>query len=244
MSSYRPIAISNNRGFTIVETMISLAILGTILLFATIIIINVSNLYYKGIDTASAQDNTRSIINQLGQDLKFNVGPLAVGSDTVSSVPIQSYCIGSIRYSFAVGYRVGAGNESNTSGTSFPLLPHAIWRDDKSNSNDVPTGQPAGCPVVDITKTDLATVDPKGIELITANSRLTSLCVGTQSGSSCSPITTAPYIITAGVAYGSIDLFSDSASSPSSISPATTCAGSHGDQFCATSNLTTTVVPR
>jgi prepilin-type N-terminal cleavage/methylation domain-containing protein len=67
-----------------------------------------------------------------------------------------------------------------------------------------------------------------GVEMVPAHSRLTSFSISS----------TSPYAITVGVAYGDDDLFTD----PSHGNY--TCKGSAGDQFCATSALTTTVVPR
>jgi hypothetical protein len=50
--------------------------------------------------------------------------------------------------------------------------------------------------------------------------------------------TTSPYTLTLDLTYGDDDLLNNSGSGPA------TCSGGTGDQFCATSNLTTTVAQR
>ena len=54
-------------GFTIVELMIATAILSTILLLVTTMMINIGNLYYKGVNQARVQDGVRTLADDVGE---------------------------------------------------------------------------------------------------------------------------------------------------------------------------------
>lgn len=98
-------------------------------------------------------------------------------------------------------------------GISGPILTDVLWRDNPT------TCQPTQA--ADL----LAPPSDSGAELLAPNSELTAFNV---TG-------TSPYTIAVGVAYGSPTLLIN----PMSITA--TCQTTSGDQFCATSSLTTTV---
>jgi prepilin-type N-terminal cleavage/methylation domain-containing protein len=231
----------NQRGFTIVETMITLAIMGVMLVMTTVILINISNLYYKGGVESAAQDNARAVIDQVTQDLKFNPGPITTGQGTIplDNLIVKSICIGTnIRYTFIVGYRIGSGQE--TSGiSSYPFVPDVLWRDNDDdglgNSDYATPISPTACTPINLAQISTLN-DSSGIELIGANSRLTAFDISAS----------LPYTVSVGVAFGSIDMFNNTA--PQYIQQAangpTVCNGGAGDQYCSTANLATTVIPR
>jgi prepilin-type N-terminal cleavage/methylation domain-containing protein len=244
------------QGFTIVELMIATAVLSTILVLVSSVMISIGNLYTKGINQARVQDNVRSITDQISQDVQLNNGSVVTGAGTVtmgSQTPnVKSICIGSsIRYSFIIGYKIGPVTDSEPAPYNAQShIPSVLWRDD--NGYNDPTGTNMAnttgvaaynkdCQVVDLTKISTAVdtitgkpVDPSGAELIAPNTRLTEFGV-TGSG---------PYDVSVGVAYGDIDLLT--ITDPTLMTPGSTvgCQGSVGDQFCATDNLHTSVVQR
>jgi len=206
-------------GFTIVELMIATAILSTILLLVTTMMINIGNLYYKGVNQARVQDGVRTIADDVTQQLKFGDlltgGPWTVGSG-VDTFHEQAYCVGNIRYTYILGYQIGTGTDYLTR----PQAPHVLWRDANPS--------PGSCTEVDLTASPTG-----GTELIPPNSRLTSFSI--------SASTTTSYAVTVGVAYGGLDLLSGPTDSPPTF---VTCTGVTGDQFCATAHLTTIVAQR
>lgn len=243
-------------GFTIVELMIATAVLSTILLLATVLMTNIGNLYQKGVNQANTQDEARSIIDQASQDLKYNPSFTSGSAQTSlpggTAVTIYAYCIGSVRYSFITGYKIGSsGTDTTPQGGSYPwpVSPHVLWRDNGSSTYTTGLHNITGCTPVNVTDPDgaLVTSDPSGTELIAPNSRLSAFSISDSS----------PYNIVVGVAYGDVDLLSNAGSMLSNLTtysagtpvgnPTTvsvTCAGNEGDQFCTTASLSTAVVPR
>ncbi len=222
----------NQTAFTIVELMIATAVLSTILLLVTAMMMSIGNLYYKGVNQARVQDDTRSITDDVSQHLQLsdNVPLSAVSADGQTHV----YCIGNTRYIYVLNQQIG---------TAAGQSPHVLWRDDN------PT--PGSC-AVSIGFLSNPTPGLNGTELISPNSRLTAFSIS--SGS--------PYSVSVGVAYGDDDQLCDNGSagdcSFSGVSPHMSqiisgaisptglivCKGTTGQQFCSTSNLTTTVVQR
>jgi hypothetical protein len=102
-----------------------------------------------------------------------------------------------------------------------------------------------GCTPLNVT----GSITGSGTELIAPDSRLTAFCIGTiapggsgADSSGCVNSTTSPYNLTVEMAYGDIDLLNGLTSGQQSDT--VTCHGGNGDQFCATSVLTTTAVQR
>jgi prepilin-type N-terminal cleavage/methylation domain-containing protein len=238
-----------NDGFTIIETLIALAVFGTMLVIATSINITINNLYSKGIAESSAQDEARNIINQITTDLELTPGALSTDSATTDSgATIYSYCLGNdLRYSFSLGYRIGTTGATET-GSNTPIQPHAFWRDTQNYLGiSAPEGQTFICPPVNITTTLSPNVSGSqlGSELMSTNSRLDVFCIGTLSGTDdkdCTPSTGPPYNVSVGISYGSLDLLNGI--NLNAESPDATCSGGQDDQQCATALLNTTVVPR
>lgn len=207
--------------------MIATSVLSTMLLLATIIMISIGNLYYKGINQARVQDDTHSIADEVAQHLQLSGTAVPVHVVSANG-QVQAYCIGDTRYVYTIGVQIGTGNDTNGTARS----QHVLWRD------KVPS---TGCTTPSNTFLNsvlLALFDPSGTELMTPNSRLTSFCItGLGAPTPCTP-SASPFNLSVGVAYGDIDLLTN----PSSINA--TCNGSVGDQFCSTASLTTTVAQR
>ncbi len=200
-------------GFTIIELLIAMTVLATMLVIVTLAMTSIGNLYYKGVNASRVQDDTRTIANQLSQDVQLSNG-VSTGSTTSGGYTILSLCTSTVRYSYIVGVQIGSSG-----------VAHALWRDNNPNS--------ATCSPVNITTTN-PVGSTGGVELIAPHSRLTDLSV-----SDGSPVNPGLFTIDVAVAYGDDDLLN---LVPGTIN--STCKGQIGDQFCATSSITTTVVQR
>ena len=231
------------RGFTIIELMIATAVLSTILVTVSIIMISIGNLYYKGVNQARVQDDTRTIVDDVSQHLELSGLPPKPAAPDVNGT--QAYCVGTTRYTYIIGVQVGTPPPNSPGGT--PPFNHVLWRDTIQSS--------ATCLVARLTAVDPSAGSDAGganakdgNELIAPNSRLINFSINPMA---------SPYSLQVGVAYGDDDLLC-SASVPGSCATPTTmptlnnftngsllCKGIvKGDQFCSTSSLSTTVVQR
>ncbi len=164
-------------GFTIIELMIATAILSTILILVTVMMINIGSLYYKGINQARVQDNVRSIVDELSQHLQLSSSNgVLIGANNFGGTTVSSICFDSVRYSYVLHKQIGSGPSK---------IAHVLWRD------SIPSG--GLCTPANLTNPSLS----GGSELIAPNSRLSDLTISPGS---------SPYSISVGVAYGDDDL--------------------------------------
>lgn len=214
--------IRNQNGFTIIELMIATAVLSTILLLVTAILLSIGSLYEKGVNQTLVADDARTITDEVTQNLQFNNTPptqVSGGSGTFA------YCINTTRYTYVI---------NTTIDTS--AYKHVLWRD------TLPAA--TACSAVNL---KLATPSTGGTELIAPGSMLTYFCIDgvtatdhpepvcPTSGTSLPGI--SPFIVSVGVAHGlTTDLHLTGLTS--------TCKSQIGEQFCATANITTTVTQR
>lgn len=228
------LASKAENGFTIIELMIAASVLAVILLMVTVIMINIGNLYYKGVTQARVQDDVRSISDDLAKQLELDDAALVPGSTVVytnhgQNVNVSSYCVGSVRYSYVVGIQMGSGFDTDALPTH--QINHVLWRDVDIKGD---------CEPLDLTASDPTAAAPtlsqpgSGSELAAPGSRLAYFTITSTSGIS-------PYTISLELAYGNYDLLTATTGSPTNL---VNCKVGTGDRFCATSNLTTTVASR
>jgi len=225
--------------------MIATAVLSTMLLLVTVIMTNIGNLFYKGTSQAQAQDDARSIVDDISSNLQLdgNRGQtLQSGFQNIYVNPVwlqeQSICLGNTRYTYVLYAKAGANNSA-----SDPQVNHVLWRDTAQS------GSWSSCPPA-----NMASANPSGAsgangtDLIAPNVRLTQL-TATQIGSSDS------YSVSIEVAYGTPDLFSNWPTPTTYSGPpagqayigsgsSVLCKGDIGDQYCGTSSLQTVVAQR
>lgn len=230
-------------GFTIVELMIATAVLSTILLLVTVLMVNIGRLYYKGINQARVQSNVRTVADEVAQQLRLgdSVTESPASGPGLGAHGERAICVGSKRYTYVIGVQIG----TPAPGSTAPTYQHVLWRDNN------PT--PGSCSVIGASAVNLtSSTQPSptslnGAELVAPRSRLINFSV---SGAS-------PYAVNVGMAYGDNDLLCSPSVSGSCASnaPAMTalaqfttgnllCKGGQGGQFCATAQLNTSVIRR
>ena len=216
----------SEKGFTIIELMIATAVLSTILVMVTVLMVNIGNLYYKGLNQSRVQDDTRSISSDVVSNIQLSsTAPFNKPVTPTTAV----YCIGPVRYFYVLGVQIGKPAPNTTS----PVYNQVLWRDNNPIPNQCPiqidpnaTSGPAAGPV-DLTSTQSLSLDAsknQGREMLTSNSRLTQFTINTDS-------TTSLSTVTVGVAYGDNDLLSG-------YTGDVHCKGGLGNQFCSTASLT------
>lgn len=88
----------NNRGFTIVELMISISVFSIVLLICISAIIYIGRLYYLGITGAKTQEVARSTLDTIGESVKFSSEKVQTNIAPVGDW--RAFCIGSTKYSY------------------------------------------------------------------------------------------------------------------------------------------------
>lgn len=223
------------QGFTIVELMIALSVLSTLLLMSTVLLMNIGAMYNKGVHMASIQNTGRNIVQDVSAALEFsnqqpvyNPGyPAAYTNYTVSGkiVPEYSFCLDTKRYTYIL-------NQQVVTSPDYTLTPpqtyHAMWVDTmKSNASCIPMNLTQSTP--QNPPGGLADSTGDGRELIPAKSRLSAFSAQE------SPAGSGIYDISVIMAYGDNDLLN---------AGGTRCNGSKGQEYCATTNLSTVVTRR
>ena len=225
---------SNNKGFTIVELMIALTILSTLLVIATMVLMQISRIYTKGVNMANLQNATRTISGDLSSSLQFSGSAPApctasdasalttcyVNKSNYGGTIVFSYCINTTRYSYVINKQLGKDAITNAT-TS-----HVLWRDTMPASG--------ACPTLDITVPGRPTGSgADGFEMAPDHTRLNRFYINQ------SPADSGIYTVQIWMAFGDDDLLVTPDSQGN-----TNCNGNIGSQFCATSKITTAVTRR
>ncbi|MDB5184305.1 MAG: hypothetical protein JWN38_113 [Candidatus Saccharibacteria bacterium] len=251
-------------GFTIIELMIALSILSVLLLMVSVVLVQIGKMYSKGTNESSVQSTSRSVISGISSTLQFtgtqpfacsdkpnstDVVTCAANTATVSGVTIYSYCMGTTRYSYILNHRLAS---SPTTGE----VRHVLWQDTMgSDANcyplDITAASPASCPTAPL-PANCSYLANTGKELIPEGMRLTRFNIGAIGASSS-------YGIDVWVAFGADDLLNTvatkdtsppapnctaGAGADSKCAGYTRCNSGLGQEYCATSQLSTTVTRR
>ena len=100
--------IKNNKGFTILELLISTTVFSVILLLCTFGLVQVGRNYYRGATITRTQNVARSVMSTLTQSIQFS-GSDFEGTPPVPPVqPVQpvTFCIGSLGYTYKLNTQV------------------------------------------------------------------------------------------------------------------------------------------
>jgi prepilin-type N-terminal cleavage/methylation domain-containing protein len=208
-------------GFTVIEMLVALAIFSVVLVVVTAAIIQISQIYYKGVNETQVQSTARAITDTVSQAIQFGGGTV---TDTVASpTPGGSYafCISNREYSYRPGYKL-VDNTPGTNQTRHGMVVRTV----------------AGC-TGGTSGQDLSVASVSGRELMSPGMRLSKMVVKNVGPNL--------YQVQVRVVYGDDDLlYSPSApASPNGmLAQDATCRGTAGRQFCAVSELNTVVISR
>lgn len=211
----RPIRLRHkSAGFTIVEMMIATIVFSMVLLVVTTAILQFTRVYYKGVTEGNVQDTARNVVDTIAQGIQFNGG--VVNTTTASPTPGAAYafCVGGQRYSYTTGWEL---NDSPSA--ALHQIAHVLVVDSYPGcGGGTPPAQTLSGAVV-------------GRELLSKNMRIARLRVTSTA--------TNIYKVSVRIVYGDDDLLNGPTTSTAK------CQNfSAGTQFCAYSDITTTVVKR
>ncbi len=224
----------NVKGFTIMELMIAISILSIILLISSMVLVGIGNIYSKGADLSNVQNVTRNIIENVTSTVQFsgaqlNNGAIAPVTQDYSfdgkNVPVSAYCFGQVRYSFVTGFLPNGWS-------------HLLWLDKMvTQSNCFPLNISEVVPSCDGDLNCIASQSSSGSELIGPNMHLANFKIVQYNPQL--------YGISVGVAFGQEDMFVSSGNTPRLVKDNNyQCSDNAGQQYCATSYLTTFATER
>jgi len=202
-------------GFTILELMIAASVFAVILLVVAGGVISFTNDYYKGITSSKTQDVTRSIIDTLTQSIQFGK---SVSTGLSGPGGAQGICIDNTLYSYVIGQQV---TDTSPNGAIHQAY-HGLIADS------------GGCGAPSVPNSNAALASTRR-ELLGQHMRLSALSVSSAG---------TLYTIHVRVIYGDDDLLVPTVGGGTNWANEL-CGGSiTGSQFCAVSDLTTTVKQR
>lgn len=122
----------DSNGFTIVELMIASALFALVLLITSLASVVIGKQYWRGIDSSTAQEVARNIVDQMSRQIQFSGGPI---QENISNGGYDGFCIDNHRYTFSKKKRM----------TVSPYIPwygqrHVIMQDDIANCGSPPDG--------------------------------------------------------------------------------------------------------
>ncbi|HSH18093.1 MAG TPA: prepilin-type N-terminal cleavage/methylation domain-containing protein [Candidatus Saccharimonadales bacterium] len=234
-------------GFTIIELMIATLIFSLVLILITTGVMQFTRQYYKGLISSKTQNTARSIIDDVGRAIQFNTGIIYKLTDDPAPLKAAGYCVGETRrYSFVLNAQV----VDDAPDTARHQSGHALI-------SDVVSGCSTATPALDPKNPNVLTsLDPQtnnklinARELLGQKMRLSKFVIEEVSGMANT------YTITVRVIYGDDELLC-SPSIEGACNDRNTvkdeldnadelmCKSTVGNQFCAVSELTTTVKKR
>ena len=109
---------NQSKGFTIVELLVATLVFSIVLLVVTLGIIQISRVYYKGLNQANTQNTARSVMDVITQGIQFS-GAKVTPTPAPSVGTMQAFCIGNTQFSYRLGYQLVDGtpgtNQTNAS---------------------------------------------------------------------------------------------------------------------------------
>lgn len=218
-------SLKKSNGFTIVELMIATVVFSVVLLIITAGLLTIGRSYYKGVSSVQAQEAANTIAQGIGQDIQFSGGAVVSRSGTY-----DMWCVGSRRYTYAPAKAQGA--------TGSPL--NVVVADNISGSCSGST------PIPDLNRALSDGQYTNAQSLLGPKMRIAKFTV--------TPSAANTYAISIRVLYGDDDLIcSPSVAGDCGSNTVSPNLGNNdlicksirsGTQFCAASEINTTVVKR
>lgn len=217
-------------GFTIVELMIATLVFSTILLLITIGVLDFNKTYYQGVIQSNTQNVARQVLENVSQAIQFSANSISTATKTAGKS--RGFCIGDQLYSYLIGYQLVDGSISGHQAH------HTLVRETLSGCDSSSSARNLQA---------VGSLPSDGTELLGQHMRLAVLDVS-------SGVISGTYDIKVRVVYGDDDLLCSPSGVPGSCNSTATmtkynypdlrCKPQIGSQFCAVSELATTVGQR
>jgi len=210
-----------NGGFTIVELMIASSVFAVLLLVISAGVMSFTRQYYKGVVTTKTQTTARSIMSEVTQAIQFS-STVYTGLSSGSGSE-KGFCVDNKLFSYIIGQQVmdKGGLVVNHQGY------HGFVVDSGGSScttTTVPMALPLG-----------SALGPGQRELLGDKMRLAALNISVNGDL---------YLVRVRVLYGQDSVLSPAVTSVTDWSKEACANDSAGSQYCAVSDLTTTIQKR
>jgi prepilin-type N-terminal cleavage/methylation domain-containing protein len=206
----------DQKGFTIVELMIASAVFSAVLILISMALLSIGRSFQRGVIASRTQDAARSVANEISESVKLDGKGVIVIQENNGGTT-KGYCVGKKRYSYVLTNHL-TGEWNPAAGTTG----HALVVDEV-----------VGCTTSLMAQDFSGAATVSGRELLSQNMRLIDFTIQNIGG---------VYDISVTVAHtGGED---EIESIPDSDGYYFCDADSATSQFCAVSNLRTSVVPR
>jgi len=217
---------TKSHGFTIIELLVATLVFSIVLVVLLAAFVQISRLFYKGVNMSRTQEDTRAIVQSISTDIEFSQNPPVILTPITTSMlnnpqrPITGvFCVGLHRYTYQLGYQLGSSTNNNL----------GVKREDVSFSS--------GC--------NLSAPGTNPVEMLENGMQLNNLSVGCTNGRCTIDI----HVVFWG---GAPDIFSSPTPQYSSSfsanlyqAPDAECTGSLTDsQYCATADFSSVVLQR
>ena len=202
-------------GFTILELLVASTVFAIILLVVATGVIRFTDSYYKGITESKTQSASREIMNEISQSIQFGKS----FSSLTGASGVQGICTDNTLYSYKVGQQVTDSSPNAGLNQDYHGLVVSTGGACAGATPSLPNG---------------SALPANSRELLGQHMRLSSLTV-TNSGDL--------YTIRVRVIYGDNDLLTPVVTGSTNWA-LEKCSSGPGTQFCAVSDLNTTVQRR
>lgn len=214
-------------GFTVVETLIAMAVFSVIMLVLVVGVMRMTKSYMAGVNRNATQSATRAISDMFGQELQFNAGINTLGTEGGNTV--KYFCIGNSKYAYTEGIKYTSSTPTSATNVGLAVM---------TNPSSICTAP-------------LAADYTNARQMLGNNMRLTFLEVAETSQASGSRQ------VKVGVAFGDADLFcrydQEAGAGSSTCDPIVgsvaygddiRCKTGSGSEFCAVSFISAYVQRR
>lgn len=100
-------------GFTIIELLVATLVFSIVLVVVLAAFVQISRLFYKGVNIANLHNDTRTITQDIENDIKFVQSSPQSFAATYNAPGKGYFCIGLHRYTYNLGHQLGSGGAND-----------------------------------------------------------------------------------------------------------------------------------
>lgn len=98
--------IHDQKGFTVLELLISTVVFGVLLLIVSVAIVGLTRNFYRGVNKSKTQEAARTVSEQIAKAIQYSKTP---PQQLTSAGDVQAWCIANTRYAFVESRQLGTG---------------------------------------------------------------------------------------------------------------------------------------
>jgi prepilin-type N-terminal cleavage/methylation domain-containing protein len=104
------IKVRGQKGFTVLELLISTVVFGVLLLIVSVAIVGLTRNFYRGVNKSKTQETARTISEQIAKAIQYSKTlPQSLPSAGSPPNTVQGWCISNTRYAFVESRQLGTG---------------------------------------------------------------------------------------------------------------------------------------